>query len=77
MSDARYPYTYACDLIRGWAGYNREGTNLSRSDASKIKSGFAEVLGIDDEELAKKLADYYKANENEITERAVNEFIFR
>lgn len=61
--DNRYPYTYSCDYIRGLAGYDEKGTILSRSEASMIRQGIAKALGIDDEELARKLADYYKATE--------------
>lgn len=72
--DNRYPYTYACDLMRSWAGYNENGTILSRADASQIRSQFAKILGMDDHELACKLADYYKANEAAITETSVTNF---
>ncbi len=73
-NDTRYPYTYACDLMRGWAGYDKGGTILSRSDASMIRSELAKVLGMDDHELACKLADYYKANEDALTEQSVRNF---
>lgn len=59
--DTRYPYTYACDLIRKIAG-NMESslaTKLSRSDASQIRSRIAEIAGIDDYALACKLADKF------------------
>jgi hypothetical protein len=62
MSDTRYPYTYSCDLIRHIAGYNKEGTKLSRSDASKIRELFSKIIGYEDEKLAICLADYYLAN---------------
>jgi hypothetical protein len=73
MNDSRYPYTYACDLIRAFAGYNAEGTKLSRSDASKIRSKIAEILGIQDEDLAKELADYYMKHSQEIAEQGATE----
>jgi hypothetical protein len=73
--DTRYPYTYAADFLRSVAGYNAQGTNLSRSDASQIRSKIAEIIGMDDEELAKKLADYYLANQEEMTEKSVDEFL--
>ena len=66
--DTRYPYTYSCDFIRSVAGYGPGGTKLSRSDASKIRSNFSSILGIPDEEVAKKLADYYLAHKEEIAE---------
>lgn len=69
----RYPYTYAADLIRAIPEKTeihgmKLGVVLSRSDASKIRQVFAEVLGIDDEELAKKLADFYLEKESKILE---------
>lgn len=69
--DSRYPYTYACDLIRSFAGYSNDGTKLSRADASKIRQGIAKALGIPDEILAKALANYYKENEQALTENSV------
>ena len=64
--DTRYPYTYAADYVRSSAP-----GKLSRSDASQIRSAIALAIGIDDAELARKLADYYKANEAAITEKCV------
>jgi len=72
--DTRYPYTYACDLIRIYGGYGVNGTNLSRSDASQIRELFSKVLRINDKELAEKLADYYKNNEDAITKEGTKEF---
>ncbi len=73
--DTRHPYTYSADLIRLTAGYNKEGTKLSRSDAARIKSLIAEILGLDEELLASKLADYYLENKESLTQKGVEEFI--
>ena len=73
--DTRYPYTYACDLIRSTTEYTKDGCTLSRSDASKIRSLIAGIISMPDEELANKLADYYIDHETEITERGVQEFM--
>ena len=73
-NDARYPYTHACDFIRCLAGYERDGTKISRSDASQIRSGIAEALGMNDVEIAQKLADYYKANEEKICQKASEDY---
>lgn len=73
--DSRYPYTYACDLIRAYAGYNTGGTNISRSDASHVRSMIADVIGMDDAELAKMLADYYQANEEAISQKSATELM--
>lgn len=69
---ARYPYTYAADLIR-----SASETPISRSDASRIWHTIASICGIDEEETAKKLADYYLANESSITETAVSRIIYK
>jgi hypothetical protein len=65
-NDPRYPYTYSCDFIRGLAGYGEGGTKLSRADASLVRHGIADVFDMDDEDLARKLADYYLANQDDL-----------
>lgn len=65
MTDSRYPYTYACDFIRNLGPVGGNGVVLSRSDASQIRSGIAQALDIDDEELARKLADAQLKAEND------------
>jgi hypothetical protein len=77
MTDSRYPYTYACDYIRVLGPVDRSGVVLSRADASQIRSGIAKALGIDDEELAKKLADAQLKNDNDpaISERHAQRLI--
>jgi hypothetical protein len=67
----RYPYTYAADLIRSIPEKTeihgmKLGVVLSRSDASRIRQKIAEVLGIDDRELAEKLADEFLKKEQDI-----------
>ncbi|THF58050.1 hypothetical protein [Pseudothauera rhizosphaerae] len=74
-NDTRYPYTYAADFLRGLAGYGEGGTKLSRSGASQVLQGIAAALGMDDAELARKLADHYKANEDAITEKSAKAFM--
>jgi len=73
--DGRYPYTYAADLVRSWAGYDKGGMKLSRSDASKIRHKIADILDIDDEKLANKLADYRLANQELIDSESMKEFL--
>jgi hypothetical protein len=75
MSDSRYPYTYACDYIRGLASRSGMSTKIDRCDASKIISGVALVVGLSHEDLAIKLADYYKAHERELEEASMKEFM--
>ncbi len=73
--DSRYPYTYSCDLLRVLAGFGDAGERLSRSDASQLRGRISEALGMEDEEIAKRLADYYKANEKELTEKSVSDWL--
>lgn len=66
--DTRYPYTYSCDYLRTFGGHDAGGVRLSRADASQIRQAIAVAIGMSDEELANKLADYYLANEQEVNE---------
>jgi hypothetical protein len=77
MTNSRYPYTYACDYIRVLGPVDCSGAVLSRADASQIRSGIAKALGIDDEELAEKLADAQLKNDNDpaISERHAQRLI--
>jgi len=70
-SSSRYPYTYACDLIRMKGPTGPHGTMLARADASQVRKLFAEVLGMDDQELAERLADYYLENQDELVDDSV------
>jgi hypothetical protein len=70
--DTCYPNTYACDYIRSLAGYDKGSTKISRSDASAIRQGIARAIGMEDDELARKLADYAKKNEDEIIQAVDN-----
>jgi hypothetical protein len=72
--DSRYPFTYACDAIRSWAGYDKEGTKIDRFDASVIRDHIAKILNMTDFELAIKLADYYMAHEDEIAKKSIEDF---
>lgn len=73
--DTRYPYTYACDLIRMIAGHEGLSCKLSRSDASQIRELFATVIGIEDETLATMLADYYKKNQEQIESETLHKIL--
>lgn len=48
---SRYPYTYSCDFIRQYVG-----PNVSRSDASCLRSKIADAIGMEDVDLATALA---------------------
>jgi len=73
--DSRYPYTYAADCVRIIAGHNRDGSKISRSDASKVRTLFAKVTGIDDETLAKMLADHYQKCVKDLEAEAFRNFM--
>ena len=64
--DTRYPYTYACDYLRV-----SSPSSISRSDASRIRQGVAKALGMEDGDLAVKLADYYLANQAALDKECV------
>lgn len=71
-SDSRYPYTYACDYLRAYGGADKGGVKMSRSEASAVREAVAKAIGMTDEELAKKLADYYNEHEEEISDYSSN-----
>lgn len=73
--DPRYPWTYSADFLRSLVGYNERGTKMSRADAANIKAKIAEILEIDEYYLASKLADYYLAHQEEITNQSVKQFM--
>ena len=58
----RYPYTYAADYMRT-ATVDQDdlaaGCSISRAQASRIRQAIALAIGMDDDELARKLADQY------------------
>ncbi len=56
---SRYPYTISCDAIRNATVCPHEATTtpISRSQASSIRQMIACAIGMDDEELARKIAD--------------------
>ena len=64
MTDHRYPYTYAADFIRTYGPVSSKGVVLSRSAASQIREAIAKTIGMDDEELAAKLADAHLTQED-------------
>jgi len=74
MND-RYPYTYAADFIRNYSDITSKGISLSRAGASQIRGAISKALGIPDEELAKKLADYYLAHQDEEARAAAEKML--
>ncbi len=66
---SRHPYTYSCDLIR------IVEPMISRSQASQIRQNIALALGMDDEELAFKLSEYYQANEEAINKIIASKYV--
>ena len=74
-TDGRYPYTYAADYLRDFGGCGPGGLKLCRADASQIRQAVAKAIGMPDAELACKLADFYKANEDELSTAAAEKLI--
>jgi len=58
---SRYPYTHAADFVRSIGPHAGISPLLSRSDASRLRSEIAKAIGMDDAELASKLADAHIA----------------
>ena len=57
MNDKRYPYTHAADALREVAADGAILSVISRSQSSAIRKYIAEVIGMDDAELARRIAD--------------------
>lgn len=72
--NSRYPYTYACDMIRGFA-YGENGCKLSRAECSELLINLSKALDIDRGVFAKKLADYYLQHEEELSKEATQRFM--
>ena len=51
---SRFPYTHSCDMIREIVG-----PEVSRSQASQLRTKIAEIIDMPDEELAAKLAFHF------------------
>jgi len=69
----RHPYTYAADLLRMIPARDGMSCKLSRSDASQIRSTICEICGLDDREVAEKLADYFLENQNILQDKALED----
>ena len=52
----RHPYTHSCDFIREYTG-----PLVSRSDASQLRQAIADVLEMDDLDLANALSRAFMA----------------
>ena len=72
---SRHPYTYSADYIAHFGGYDKNGIQISRSQASQIRQGIAKALGIPDEELAEKLSTYYQENMDELSQEAAKQLL--
>lgn len=57
--NSRYPYTYCADYLRMEIGDDYGKGLPSRAAMSRAKALIAEAIGMDEEELAKKVADKY------------------
>lgn len=59
----RFPYTYAADHIRTILKVDRDDPLVSRAQAARLKSELARILGMDEAELAAKIANDYLAKQ--------------
>lgn len=57
--DSRYPYTYAADYLRMFVGDDYGKGLISRSAAAAIHHEISRIIGMNEEEMAKKIADKY------------------
>ena len=71
-TSTRYPYTIAWDFVRSkvtkWqdiGGVSIKVPSLGRSQVSSVAGAFAEALGMDREEFAKRIADYALSHQEE------------
>ena len=55
----RYPYTYCADYLRIEVGDDHSQGMPSRAAMARAKALIAEAIGMDEEELASKVADKY------------------
>ena len=63
---SRYPYTEACDAMRAKTDHKAgQGITFSRCEASRVRQFIAEALGMDDHELACKIADHARKQAGE------------
>lgn len=62
-ADTHYPYTYAADYLRMKIGDDYGKGLISRGAAAHAKSLIAQVTGIDERDIACKLADAYLAEQ--------------
>jgi hypothetical protein len=60
-ADSRYPYTYSADYLRMKIGDDYGKGLISRAAAAHANMLIAKVMGVDEREIACKLADAYLA----------------
>lgn len=72
---SRHPYTHAADFIRMIPSHGKNGCVLSRSDASQIRKKIAEVIGMNDEELAIKLSNAFQKLDDDFFEKKAQDFL--
>ena len=58
-ADSKYPDKYACDFIRIVSPCDENGCSMSISQGRYVRRMIAMALGMNDEELAEKLANAY------------------
>ncbi|MGX9718335.1 hypothetical protein ACWYXJ_29330 [Janthinobacterium lividum] len=74
LADTNYPNTYAYDFVRRLAGHGQQGTKLDRGDAGQVCKGLGVALGMSERDLVCRLADYAKANDDDLAAETVRSF---
>jgi hypothetical protein len=69
--DARYPYTYAYDLLRAKGPHQGISPRLSRDHARKLLEAMAEAMGVAKVTLCEILADSYLSKDEELLQEAM------
>lgn len=61
---SRYPYTEAYDALRALTEWkDGKGITFSRSEAAQVVLFISKSIGMDEKELAEKIADHQRALE--------------
>ncbi len=71
--DPRYPWTHAADLLRMIPERDGGSCKLDRGDSSDIRRTISKILGLDDRNVAEKLADYFLENQEEMADKTVKQ----
>jgi hypothetical protein len=72
--DPRYPYTHAADLLRMVIARDNMNCKISREESSIIRNVICMICDLNDEIVAKKLAEYYLKNKDNLSNSIIDKF---